>query len=87
MEEWRQFNAIDMVPRKSWPRLIIQKFFEINPLGQIRYFDTHAINYRDVKTKVIDNENYLVTIVGSTGPAVVRARIKVKDLVDKYFGF
>lgn len=87
MNEWKQFNAIDMVPRRSWPRKIIQKFFEINPLGQIRYFDTHAVNYLDVKPKVIDNENYLVTIVGYTGPAVFRARIKVKDLVNKYFGF
>jgi hypothetical protein len=82
--EWHPFDAIDLVPKRKLPRVVIQRFFEINPLGQIRYLDARAQKWRPARILEHENERYLVAIIGHSSSVVVRVRVKVGELVERY---
>jgi hypothetical protein len=82
--EWYPFDAIDLVPKRKLPRVVIQRFFEINPLGQIRYLDARQQKWRPAHTIEVENQKYLVAVIGFSSSVVVRVRIKVATLLGKY---
>jgi hypothetical protein len=87
MDEWKQFDAYDLIPKRSWPRVLKKRFFEINPHGEIRYLSTltNPTSYKYVKPAILNHEKYFIAIVGGSHGNQVVIRIPIKNLVSRYF--
>ena len=84
-DEWIPFDAIDLIPKRCRPRVMVRRFFEINPLGKIRYLDPSKPRWVDVPTIQLNGEPYLVTVVGFSSSMAVRVKVRVAELIEKHF--
>ena len=84
-DDWREFDVLDIIERNRWPRVVRKRFFQINPLGQIRYLDWHKMEYKKLRNPTVNGVPYFMTIIGSTAGNQVVVRIPVQDLVKRYF--
>lgn len=85
MDNWVQFDALEFLDRKSWPRVISRRFYEINPLGQVRYLDRKKMENVYCKVATYKGNPYFMAVVGWVLGNLVVVRIPVKDLVKRFF--
>jgi hypothetical protein len=83
--DWRPFDAFELVDHKSWPKKVFRRFFEINPLGMIRYLDPDTLEYRPIRPVVVGGRAYFVTTLGHSHGHLVVIRILIKDIVKRIF--
>lgn len=85
--KWVGFNPVDHIPRSDRPRTTaVPLVFEINDMGEIRILRRFRRVYERVNPTTYKGEAYLIAVVGWSGAATIRVRIKVSDLVKTYFG-
>ena len=84
--EWIPFDALELISKKKWPRVVVKRFFEINALGQIRYLDdkSRPPKYRDFFPVVIAGKKYFMPIIGWSHGNMVTIRIPIDDLIKKF---
>lgn len=87
MENWEQFDALEFVDKQQWPRVPMRRFFEINPLGEVRYLDKSGKTpeYRTIKPAIRNGEKYFMAPVGWHRGNLIVSRFLLKDLVKRFF--
>jgi hypothetical protein len=83
---WTPFDALELIPKKKWPRVVVRRFFEINPLGDIRYLDAKSRppRFRDFKPVIIAGKKYFMPIVGWSHGNMVIIRQPIDELIKKF---
>jgi hypothetical protein len=82
---WVPFDALELIPKKKWPRVVTRRFFEINPLGEIRYFDTKRRRFKNFKPVTTNGVKYFMPLIGWSHGNMVIIREPVENLLKKYF--
>lgn len=83
--EWIQFDVLELIEKRKWPRRVIRRYFEINPLGQVRYLEKSIPKYIEIKPAQINGRTYFMSPVGWSVGNLVVARFPIQDLVKRYF--
>lgn len=83
--QWIPFDAFELVELKNWPKAVVKRFFEINPLGEIRYLDLKTNQYHYVRPVKVNGQEYFMTLLGYRRGAMVVVRFLIKDLLKRYF--
>jgi hypothetical protein len=86
-ENWVQFDSLEFIDKRLWPRVPLRRFFEINPLGEVRYLKTNGPTprYKLLKPAVYDGKAYFMAPVGMHQGHVIISRILLSDLVKRFF--
>lgn len=83
--DWVQFDALELVKKSDWPRVVTRRFFEINALGQVRYLVTKGKpRYVDLKPVMVSGKPYFMAPLGFTHGHSVVLRKPLRDIVKKY---
>jgi hypothetical protein len=87
MENWVQFNVLELIDREKWPRVPMRRFLEINPLGEVRYLDKSGPKpeYKLIQPAVYGCKAYIMLIVGRHHGHMVTERFLQRDLVKRFF--
>lgn len=81
---WESFDVFDFIQKK--PKVILRRFFEINPLGELRYItDIKNPRYKTVKPVKVNGKSYFMTNIGWSHGNTVIARIPIEYLVKRFF--
>lgn len=82
---WMPFDVLEFLDKRSLPRRWIRRFFEINPLGQVRYLDPNGRKYITIKPATHNKKPYFMAPVGWSMGNLIVARFPLEDLVKRFF--